>query len=299
MAAQTQAVQHLRRAVRRAPAVLRWQSLPLVRAPPAHVAGPMRHLPSGSLPAARQCLSTPPAVQPAFTTLPSGSTASERSSGRPSGTAPSMCSSSGGWRHTLHTWLCQALWHSRMTCDTRVGVWPCSRQGRACTGPPAALQSSTAPSRCAPGARPKAGLRASPAPAARRSEKCSSPVLRAAALCSGRFQASAKGWTGRRGTTLGIVGYGSIGQACRQLAQAYGMRVIALRRSVHQSEPQAGLQASHCSCSDGAHAGRLPPQVGHDADRSARLACPQTSRQAASGHASDVLSARLWYQRGA
>lgn len=33
-----------------------------------------------------------------------------------------------------------------------------------------------------------------------------------------------------RGQTLGIVGYGDIGQACAKLAKAFGMKVVALRR---------------------------------------------------------------------
>lgn len=33
-----------------------------------------------------------------------------------------------------------------------------------------------------------------------------------------------------RGTCMGIIGYGSIGQACAKLAKAYGMTVIGLRR---------------------------------------------------------------------
>lgn len=34
-----------------------------------------------------------------------------------------------------------------------------------------------------------------------------------------------------RGATLGIIGYGDIGRACAKLANAYGMRVVALRRN--------------------------------------------------------------------
>lgn len=34
-----------------------------------------------------------------------------------------------------------------------------------------------------------------------------------------------------RGQTMGIVGYGNIGQACARLAKAFGMRVIGLRRN--------------------------------------------------------------------
>jgi phosphoglycerate dehydrogenase-like enzyme len=35
-----------------------------------------------------------------------------------------------------------------------------------------------------------------------------------------------------QGRTLGIVGYGDIGQACAQRARAFGMRIVALRRNV-------------------------------------------------------------------
>jgi phosphoglycerate dehydrogenase-like enzyme len=34
-----------------------------------------------------------------------------------------------------------------------------------------------------------------------------------------------------RGTTMGIVGYGNIGQACARLAKSFGMKVIGLRRN--------------------------------------------------------------------
>lgn len=34
-----------------------------------------------------------------------------------------------------------------------------------------------------------------------------------------------------RGRTMGIVGYGNIGQACAKLAKAYGMKVLGLRRN--------------------------------------------------------------------
>lgn len=34
-----------------------------------------------------------------------------------------------------------------------------------------------------------------------------------------------------RGATLGIIGYGDIGRACARLANAYGMNVVALRRT--------------------------------------------------------------------
>jgi phosphoglycerate dehydrogenase-like enzyme len=38
-----------------------------------------------------------------------------------------------------------------------------------------------------------------------------------------------------RNSTLGVVGYGSIGSACARLAKAYGMRVVALRRDPSKS----------------------------------------------------------------
>ena len=39
-----------------------------------------------------------------------------------------------------------------------------------------------------------------------------------------------------RGATLGVVGYGDIGRAAAKLAKAYGMKVIALRRTVPSEE---------------------------------------------------------------
>ncbi|PNH07305.1 D-2-hydroxyacid dehydrogenase [Tetrabaena socialis] len=41
-----------------------------------------------------------------------------------------------------------------------------------------------------------------------------------------------------RGKTLGIIGYGDIGQACGRLAKAFRMRVVALRRRVELSEEE-------------------------------------------------------------
>jgi len=38
-----------------------------------------------------------------------------------------------------------------------------------------------------------------------------------------------------RGSTMGIVGYGDIGRACAKLADAYGMKVVALRRNPKKS----------------------------------------------------------------
>ena len=40
-----------------------------------------------------------------------------------------------------------------------------------------------------------------------------------------------------RGRTLGVVGFGDIGQATARLAQAYGMRVVATRRRAAPPEP--------------------------------------------------------------
>jgi phosphoglycerate dehydrogenase-like enzyme len=42
-----------------------------------------------------------------------------------------------------------------------------------------------------------------------------------------------------RGATLGIVGYGSIGREIARLAQAFGMRVLAVKRSLRQLEDAA------------------------------------------------------------
>ena len=50
---------------------------------------------------------------------------------------------------------------------------------------------------------------------------------------------------GHRGKTMGIVGYGDIGQACARLARAYQMHIIALRRRTELSgdEQKSGLKA--------------------------------------------------------
>jgi prephenate dehydrogenase len=42
-----------------------------------------------------------------------------------------------------------------------------------------------------------------------------------------------------RGKTLGVVGYGDIGQACARIARAFKMDVVALRRRVQLSEQEA------------------------------------------------------------
>ena len=39
-----------------------------------------------------------------------------------------------------------------------------------------------------------------------------------------------------RGATLGIVGYGDIGHACAKLASVYGMRIIALKRTISNAQ---------------------------------------------------------------
>ncbi len=46
-----------------------------------------------------------------------------------------------------------------------------------------------------------------------------------------------------RGRTLGVVGFGDIGRAAARLAKAYGMRVLALRRSASPPEPDAPCDA--------------------------------------------------------
>jgi phosphoglycerate dehydrogenase-like enzyme len=38
-----------------------------------------------------------------------------------------------------------------------------------------------------------------------------------------------------RGKTLGIIGYGNIGQSCAKLAKTFGMRIIGLRKNPHYS----------------------------------------------------------------
>ncbi|KAK9790351.1 hypothetical protein WJX73_000184 [Symbiochloris irregularis] len=47
-----------------------------------------------------------------------------------------------------------------------------------------------------------------------------------------------------RGRTMGVVGYGDIGQACAKLGRAFGMRILALRRRTELSdqEQQSGLK---------------------------------------------------------
>lgn len=47
-----------------------------------------------------------------------------------------------------------------------------------------------------------------------------------------------------RGKTMGVVGYGDIGQACARLGRAFGMHILALRRRTELSdqEQQSGLK---------------------------------------------------------
>ena len=47
-----------------------------------------------------------------------------------------------------------------------------------------------------------------------------------------------------RGKTLGVVGYGDIGQACARLAKAYQMRVVGLRRRTAMTDDEAALVVS-------------------------------------------------------
>ena len=49
---------------------------------------------------------------------------------------------------------------------------------------------------------------------------------------------------------MGIVGFGSIGQACARLGRAYGMSIAALRRRTELSaeEEQSGLKVWHIVC---------------------------------------------------
>jgi phosphoglycerate dehydrogenase-like enzyme len=44
-----------------------------------------------------------------------------------------------------------------------------------------------------------------------------------------------------RGNTMGVVGFGDIGQACARLAKAYQMKVVGLRRNTQLSEAEAQL----------------------------------------------------------
>ncbi len=64
-----------------------------------------------------------------------------------------------------------------------------------------------------------------------------------------RAQQKAKKWEPfnveeLRNKTMGVVGYGDIGQACARIARAFGMKVVAMRRSEKLSpeEKQEGLK---------------------------------------------------------
>jgi phosphoglycerate dehydrogenase-like enzyme len=60
-----------------------------------------------------------------------------------------------------------------------------------------------------------------------------------------------------RGATLGIVGYGSIGREVGRLAQAFGMRVLALRRA--QGRPDPGYAVSDTGDPEGSIPERFYP----------------------------------------
>ena len=64
-----------------------------------------------------------------------------------------------------------------------------------------------------------------------------------------RAQQKAKKWEPfnveeLRNKTMGVVGYGDIGQACARIARAFGMKIVAMRRSEELSpeEEQEGLK---------------------------------------------------------
>ena len=66
-----------------------------------------------------------------------------------------------------------------------------------------------------------------------------------------------------RGSTLGIVGYGSIGREVGRLGQAFGMRVLALRRSTGRAEQ--GYAVEHTGDPEGAIPTRFyPPEALHE-----------------------------------
>ena len=53
-----------------------------------------------------------------------------------------------------------------------------------------------------------------------------------------------------RNKTLGVIGYGDIGQSCARMARVFGMRIVALRRrtDLSESERESGLKVtSACS----------------------------------------------------
>jgi len=67
---------------------------------------------------------------------------------------------------------------------------------------------------------------------------------------SGRFMATVDEI---RGQTLGIIGYGSIGRETARLAQAFGMKVLALKR-----DPQVRTDPGWCPAGLGDPAGTIP-----------------------------------------
>jgi phosphoglycerate dehydrogenase-like enzyme len=67
---------------------------------------------------------------------------------------------------------------------------------------------------------------------------------------SGRFMA---GVDEIRGLTLGIIGYGSIGRETARLAQAFGMKVLALKR-----DPAVRTDPGWCPAGLGDPAGKIP-----------------------------------------
>lgn len=49
-----------------------------------------------------------------------------------------------------------------------------------------------------------------------------------------------------RNKTLGVIGYGDIGQSCARMARVFGMRILALRRrtDLSESERESGLKVT-------------------------------------------------------
>ncbi len=56
-----------------------------------------------------------------------------------------------------------------------------------------------------------------------------------------------------RNKTLGVVGYGDIGQKCAHIARAFGMRIVAMRRRTELSEDErdSGLKARRAHAATG------------------------------------------------
>ena len=68
-----------------------------------------------------------------------------------------------------------------------------------------------------------------------------------ASLSAGRWSKSELQGRSVAGKTLGIVGYGSIGQAVSSIALALGMSVVALRRSKISASSAAGKSSPKTS----------------------------------------------------